>query len=469
MNNALYSKTKSLLNGTIIYFIGNVLTQLISLLLLKLITNSIGAAEYGYFSLVIIIDNLITPIITLQISDAVFRFFIISKTDSEKKSIISSGLLIIGIGIISISALMAIFSSFFKYPFLVLLYVISTNMFAFLQKVVRSLGYNKQYVTANIIKSFLYCVLILFFIIKRHMGIDGLFIANCLSTYVCILYLTLKIKLTSYIDRKFICINTIKKMILFSAPLIPNTAIWWLQSSVNSLIISTQLGLESNGIYSIAIKFASVLHLVTNVFDLAWQESAIREHGTPDYKKFVTEIFDKYIIFILSTVAVLIPLFNIIGRYIIDRSYHEAISYIPFFLLSTAFAACSGFFAQLIVAQNKNIKLLYTNIMGAVINVVVILLLFRFLGFLAIALSAIATYAIVAYTRFEAVKDDFVKNEFNTKTYSALFFMVIIAFVATKWINPVLQSIILLLFLAITILFNEKLIRELLCIVLKKA
>lgn len=468
MSNVINNRSKSLLNSTIIYFTGNIMTQLISLLLLKLITNSIGAAEYGYFSLVLIIDNLITPIITLQISDAVFRFFIIARTDSEKKSIISSSLLIMGIGIIAVSVLVVLFSSFIKYPLLVLLYVISTNLFAFIQKVVRSLGQNKQYVTANLIKSILYFVFIIFFINKMQMGIDGLFIANSLSTYICIMYLVLKIKLTSYFDRRYICVNTIKNMVSFSAPLIPNTAIWWLQASVNSLIISTWLGLESNGIYSIAIKFASVLHLVTNVFDLAWQESAIKEHGTTDYRIFVTEVFNKYTIFILSAVSVLIPLFNIIGRFIIDESYHESISYIPYFLLSTAFAAFSGFFAQLIVAQNKNIKLLHTNLMGATINVLIILLLFRFWGFGAIVFSAIATYALVSYTRFEVVKDDFEKNKFNTKIYSALFIIIIIAFIASKWINLVFQSITLLVFLCIALFFNKKLIKELLCIILNK-
>ena len=49
--------TKKLLNGTMIYFIGNVLTQIMSLVLLRFITGRI-AEEYGVYNLVVTVSSL---------------------------------------------------------------------------------------------------------------------------------------------------------------------------------------------------------------------------------------------------------------------------------------------------------------------------------------------------------------------------------------------------------------------------
>ena len=433
-----------------------------------MITGSISTAEYGYFNLIVTIDNLITPMLTLQISDAVFRCFILAKTDDEKKKIFSSGTSVILIGIIVVSLIIFSFNTIIEYPFWVAVYIISTNLFAYIQKVTRSLGENKQYVVSNLMKSILYFALMILCIAKFNFGVRGLFIANCVSTYICIFYLVIKIDLKRYLNIRNVELGITREMIRFSAPLIPNTAIWWLQSSVNSLILSAQLGLDSNGIYSVAVKFASVLHLITNVFDLAWQESAIKEYGTSEYRKFVTEIFNKYSMFILSGVSVMIPLLSVFGKFIIDESYQEAICYTPFFLISTALAAFSSFFAQMIVAKNRNIKLLITNIFGAIGNVVIMIALLEFIGLWAVVVSAIATYGIVAISRFIEVKDDFYISNIKFMKIFILVIMIVIACFVALLENNIIQIIIFLAYLGIFICFNKELINELLLIVLEK-
>lgn len=409
MQDEIVQKSKTLLNGTIIYFIGNMLTQLISVILLKYITGSVSTEEYGYFNLVVTIDNLVTPMITLQISDAVFRFFIRSESISEKKYIYSSGTTIIAIGALVVCILIGIFKNVLRinYAFWISLYVISTNLFGYNQKVVRSLKENKLYVIANLLKSILYFILIIILVLKLKMGVKGLLISNCISTYICILILIFGVKTYAYFDIHYINFKYINKMLRFSAPLIPNTAIWWLQSSVNYIIISAQLGLNYNGIYSVAVKFASILHLVINVFDLAWQESAITEYNTDGYKDFVTQIFNKYLIFLMSCVVSLIPLLRICVPYLIDVDYIDAIPYIPFLLFSSALSACSGYFAQMITAKNKNIKLLTTNIIGTTVNIIIVFILINQIGIWAIVISSIISSSFLSISRFFAVKDDF--------------------------------------------------------------
>ena len=427
MENELKQKSENLLSGTIIYFVGNILTQLISIILLKYVTGAVTTEEYGYFNLVVTVDNLVTPMITLQISDAVFRFFIKAKSLSEKKYIYSSGTTIIIFGASLICVLIGIFRNKLKinYAFWVTLYIISTNLFSYNQKVVRSLKKNKLYVIANLFKSIFYFIFMVILVLKLKMGVKGLLISSCISTYICIFILMIWVRTYTYFSIHHISFEYIQKMLKFSAPLIPNTAIWWMQSSVNSIIIATQIGLDDNGIYSVAIKFASVLHLVINVFDLAWQESAITEYGTKNYKKFVTQTFNRYLIFIMSCVAVLIPLLRICLPYLIDAKYYGAVPYIPFLLFSTAFSAFSGYFAQIITAKNKNIRLLTTNIVGALTNIIIVFCLINRIGTWAVVISAIFSYCLISICRYKVVIDDFIVTEIEIKK---IFLLLIVNF-----------------------------------------
>lgn len=468
MKNEIENRNKSLWSGTLVYFVGNVLTQVISILLLKLITGSVGTADYGYFSLVITVDNLITPMITLQISDAVFKFFIVAKSEDEKKKIISSGTIVILLGIIVTTTVIFVCKSFIEYPLFVALYIVSTNIFAYIQKVARSFGKNREYVVANLMKAVLYFAIMFLCFNVYKMGIEGLFIANCLSMYICIVYLLIKIGFKNYFCIHEFCVDTTKSMISFSAPLIPNTAIWWFQSSVNSFILTAYLGFNSNGIYSVALKLASVLHLVTNVFDLAWQESVIKEFMNPGYKKFVTDIMNKYIVFVFSCVAMSIPIISILSRYLIDISYYDAINYIPFLLISTSFAACSSFFGQMLVAKNKNIKLLYTNIIGTASNIVIMVALIKFLGLWAVVISANLTYGVVAFTRFTEVKEDFIVSLIDFKKIILCLVMIVAACLTSLFCNTLCRLGVLMLVMTLAFFLNKKLIEELVSVIFEK-
>ena len=80
---------RKLLSGTMIYFVGNALVQLMSLLMLRFITASVSTEDYGYYNLILTISNLVTPILTLQISDALFKFFIEADSEEKKKEYFS--------------------------------------------------------------------------------------------------------------------------------------------------------------------------------------------------------------------------------------------------------------------------------------------------------------------------------------------------------------------------------------------
>lgn len=406
MSNSL-SKKETLLSGIVIYFVGNVLTQLLSLVMLKFITGSIPTDGYGYFNLIVTIDNLVTPIITLQISDAVFKFMIRSRSYEEKRTYYTIGTTIIFAGALIVCGIVFCTSSIIsiEYPVLVSVYVISTNVFSYTQRVIRSLGKNKHYVVSNIIKSVLYIVLQLVFVIEFNLGVRGLFLANIISTFVCIIILDISTKTFRLFDISSFNIGTLKTMVSFSAPLIPNTAIWWFQSSCNSLIITSFISLGANGIYSIANKFSSLLAMIISVFSLAWQESAIKEYGNDGYEEFATDAFNSYVILLFSSIVVIVPTLKLFMPKLIDESYYEAIPYVPVLLFSTALSAFSGFFAQIITAKGNTKKLMTTNMIGAITNILIVLILIKPIGLWSVVIGSAITNICLASTRYREVRD----------------------------------------------------------------
>ena len=117
----------------------------------------------------------------------------------------------------------------------------------------------------------------------------------------------------------------------------------------------------------------------------------------------------------MSCVVVLIPLLRICLPYLIDAKYYEAVPYIPFLLFSTAFSAFSGYFAQMITAKNKNIRLLTTNIVGALTNIIIVFCLINRIGTWSVVISAIFSYCLISICRYKVVMDDFIVKEIKIK------------------------------------------------------
>ena len=77
-----------LLKNTIIVAIGKFSTQILTFFLLPIYTAVLSTSEYGEYDLILTLVTFFTPIITLSLDEAVFRFLIDAKSKRKKKYII---------------------------------------------------------------------------------------------------------------------------------------------------------------------------------------------------------------------------------------------------------------------------------------------------------------------------------------------------------------------------------------------
>lgn len=82
------SQGKELAKNTGILFIGKISTQFVSFLLLPLYTAKLSTEQYGTLDLYTTIASILMPILSLQLEQAIFRYFITAEDD--EKNILSS-------------------------------------------------------------------------------------------------------------------------------------------------------------------------------------------------------------------------------------------------------------------------------------------------------------------------------------------------------------------------------------------
>ena len=453
-----------------VYFVGNALTQLVSLMLLKIITANISSEEYGTYDLVVTIGNLVLPVATFQISDALFRFFLRAQTEAEKKECFTASIVVLigsifltGVGVYLVHALI----TDLVHPVLITLYLISRIVQDLYQRIARSMGKSKVYVAGNLLNTVFFLVLKFVFIFVFGMGVEALFLAAVISSACFFVFAELNIQSVRYFDLRWFRWFTLKKMLRYSFPLVPNAAFWWLTSSVNTLIVSARLGLDLNGIYAIANKFAQVLTLVTSVFAMSWQESAISEHGKKGYQVFYTNTLNMYSVLVFSAVAAMIPLVRLLLPVMVDESYHASIQYAPFLLAGSGLSALYGFLAQVFCANGKTQWCLWTSFVGLVINISIVFLLVNSAGLWAAVIGSFGASLAMVATRYFGVRKEFAKGIGIWKLMFAVFLILIGIYCYFKADQPV-NLVWFLIQSVIVLILNRALIQDILGVLLQK-
>lgn len=459
---------QNLLNGTIIYFIGNVLVTLLQLVMLRFITDNVTPDGYGYYNLIVTIDNLVTPIITLQISDAVFKWMIKGNLKEQRKAF-TMGVCIIFTGIV-VTAFGTIFISSFIYEVellpLVIVYIVSTNIFTFYQKIVRALGANISYVKSNLMKAFIYLLFQTVFIYVFHLAVESLFLATIISTFICILYLELKVKCRKYFGLNLFDKLYLKKMLIFSLPLVPNTILWWLSGSINSFVISGVIGLKGYGIYTVSGKFSSIISTISSVFNLAWQESAIREYGNNESKTFYKDTFEMFFYGVLSCMIGCMPAMYLIMPYLIDVSYNAALLYAPILVLSAGASSIYGFLGQMYSATGKTGGAFTTTIFGVIINIIILVVFIKPLGLWAPCFGLLFSSLAIAFVRFRCFKK-VMGISINLKMIGllAVLFLNVLCY---YWGNVVVNVVVLAGAALLAVIVNKGLLKDFLYIISEK-
>ena len=396
------NKYKTLVSNTALISLGTFGSKLLVFLMVRFYTGCLTTAEYGTADLIQQTANLLLPIISVGITDGVFRFAIDSKID--KKSVFSSGVYTITIGglaFLFIVPLLMLINQFDGYIWLIILYTMFSCYHSLCSKYIRACGSTAFFAIQGIVNTSLVIVLNILFLKVFSFGITGyvlsVAIADLLSTLLIVVRDKLWRDMTLKVDKAIL-----KELLRYSIPMIPATIFWWVTSVSNRYFVTYFFGEDANGIYAVAYKIPTLLTLISTVFMQAWQFSAVleSENDRKAHIDFFSKVWGSFqsVMFLVAgvVIALSVPLIKILTT----KSFFSASMYIPMLTAAMVFSAFANFMGSVYVVEKRSKNSFLTTMFGAVATVVLTLSLIKTpLGVQGAAIATFASYLLVFVIR----------------------------------------------------------------------
>ena len=256
------NKYKTLMNNTLLISIGTFGSKLLVFLMTRFYTGYLTPSDYGTADLITQTANLLFPIISLGITEGVFRFALDNTAD--RKSVFSSGFFTITLGALLFLAVIPIlgFVEEFKgFIWLIVIYTMASCYHSLCAQYIRALGKTGLFAVQGIVNTAMVIVLNIIFLAGFDMGVMGYVLSVVLADGLCTLFLVFKEKLWKGVSFN-INKQVVPDILKYSIPLIPTTIFWWITSvsdryMVNGFILEGIVLLHGNILHIHKIRIGS--------------------------------------------------------------------------------------------------------------------------------------------------------------------------------------------------------------------
>lgn len=391
---------KNLITNSFVFTIANLGSKIISFIMVPLYTYVLSKEEYGTVDLMTTFNSLLIPIVFLCASDAVLRYCMDKRYNSRE--VLSNSLLIYvwGTGLLCliIPILGRIYSDIAPYSICLGMLFLSNGLMQVSNQYLRASGHIKVFAINGIIYTFAFALLNILFLVKLKFGINGYLYSMILSNVICVIVAVFCSRIWDVITFR-IYPKTLKIMLKYSVPLIPNALMWWIMDASDKLIITYYLGVGATGVFAIAKKLPTLIDTFHSIFNQAWQISAIQENDSSNVKEFTSNVYKIYFTCMLLVVGGLLTIARPFVIYILSDSYENTWLYIPFLLLAVGCSCLSGFLSANLIAAEQTSQIFKTTVIGAVINTILNFLLIPTLGLNGGAIATFLGFLVVLKIR----------------------------------------------------------------------
>ena len=443
-------KYQSLAKNTVIISAGTLLSKLIVFFMVRFYTGHLSPADYGTADLITTTVSLLTPLISLGITDGVFRFA--PDYPGAQKSVFSTGVYTItagaGLFLLLLPALHLV-NEFRGYLQLLVLLTMASCYHALCAQFVRAEGKTILYATQGLLNTALVVTLNVLFLTVCRLGITGYVLSVAVADLICTIFLIFKEKLWQYLTphpEKVLWHN----MLRYSIPLIPTAIFWWITSVSDRYMINALIGSEANGIYTVANKLPTILTLASGVILEAWQFSAISE-ATDDRTEqlyFYSNIWQVFFSVLFLAGSFIVAFSKVEIRLLAASDYYEAWQYVPILCAATLFCAFTSFMGSVYTVKKRSGLSFLASMIGAVLNILLnVLFIPSQLGVFGAAIATFLSYFVVFLLRAKNARRLIPFRLYKGKlTINTLILSLQLLFITLKWTGwMAVQAIAILL------------------------
>ena len=398
------NKYLSLLSDVGVFAVGNLLAKLIQYFLLPLYTSAMTTETYGTAELLNNLSEMLFPIVTLAIYEAVFRFAVDPDQDLDALLYESTALLVkMFLGALAVGLILQkVIGYAYTYE---LLFVLAAYSFRMLfANYARGAGYVTAFSLSGVVNAFALAVFSWLFLIRLDYGVRGyLFALGCAHiASVVVLLIGAEIPRRLLLRKKDKPL--LRRMLRYSIPMIFSDIAWVVTSMSGRYVILFACGAGIAGLFTAANKLPAVITVISLVFQQAWQLNASREFGSGEQCTFYENVWRLYSALMLMLGAVVIAFTPVLAAMTLKKDFFEAWRYIPPMMLSAVIHSMSTYFGSILLACKQTRTAMHGMALGAAVNLVLAIALIRPLGIWGVLTASVICYLSILVHRIVSVR-----------------------------------------------------------------
>ncbi|MEL7608286.1 MAG: lipopolysaccharide biosynthesis protein [Bacillota bacterium] len=381
---------KKMLTTFFHYFLGTFATRIVQFLFLPIYTTYIATANLGQYDTIAAYVQIFLPVLFQAIWDAILRLGFDKKDQSDRVSFFST--VIPHVGLLScIYLIIGIILQLFhiKLAIYVALMVATSGLLTVWQNAARAVGNTKAYAASNVISASISIAVNVVLVVFLHMGVEALLLSSIISYFVTAVVVELMIRLRQYIRLKEYSAAILKEVMHYVRHFIVATTFWKLLGLCSPLIIPWLLGYSMNGIYSVALRFQTILSTITLVYNMAWQEEMIRRNEDEQRGKIFNDIYKKLQLLCFGVLFMILPATYLVYPFLVKGDYGSSLLYIPIVFLECILTTLVTHISSVFIMAKDTLANLIDTVSSAVVNIILIIVLGSFFKLYGVAIATV--------------------------------------------------------------------------------
>lgn len=184
------------LKKTIIYFVGNFSSKILTALLIPIYAYFVSTEDLGNYDYIVALMNIIIPVVFFNMWDSILKYAIVGNREEELKKIFTSAFIFIMINtLVFVAGYLIIYRfNIISYPCfnLSILMMLSYGSVYLWQYSCRAFQKNTVYALSGVISSFINIIMIIILVIILNLGLNGLIFSYTISMIAAVVFIEKK-------------------------------------------------------------------------------------------------------------------------------------------------------------------------------------------------------------------------------------------------------------------------------------
>ena len=398
----MQNKYKRLGKNTLIVFIGNIGSKLISFIMLPFYTRWLSVEDYGVMDLVNSYATLFLGIVSCSIVESVFIFPKNANRDDQSKYF-TTALYFCAIMIAASGVLFCFLNdpsggNTLRCHSIAIWGILSSSLLqSVTQQFARSIDKMFIFGTTGIVQALsVFCLSVYF--IPSH-GLNGYILSIIFANIVTAFFALLLSKGYQYFRFGAWSGAKLKEMLKYSIPLIPNAIMFWVIGTLNRPLMETYCGLHTLGLYAIAMKIASIVSVASSIFFSSWQISVLEEFGKKTYSDFYNKVMNFIYVGMILLFFIVSIISPILLKLLTTPDFYEANRYVPLLILGTLLSAFASCVAANFSAAKASKYFLYSSLLSAMFAIILNFILIPQLGIMGALIAYVCSFIVMVVSR----------------------------------------------------------------------